>query len=383
MRVSTAAPREQADRVHDRAAPIIGPVFPRAVSPKSWGGIRQGPEGLLTTRTSVLLWVVRWLAHPTSPRHSRRSRPAGDRPRPAGGASSRGWSRGPLRGRRCRWTTRSTQPQAPPRRTPSRPRHCPSPSRQVPPAPGSRPPTPRGGSSPRALPRWTPSWARAVCRALPPWPCEGRHRRAKQPSPSGLPQRRRQAGRSWRGWTSPARSTRSRPSAAGSGRSGWWSSRPRTSRRHSRSRAPCSPRGRWTCWSWTCPTDVTRRWPASWWGTGWGGCPRSLGGPGRCSWSWSRTRSAGRLPQRSRRPAGCGWGCAARAGSGWAGTWSASGARLPWSGTVTGRRAAARSWRSCTRRVGRETPASVARSSSPGSPAPWRRRGSASWFRPL
>ena len=42
---------------------------------------------------------------------------------------------------------------------------------------------------------------------------------------------------------------------------------------------------------------------------------------------WSRTRSGGPSPPPSRRRAACGWSWSGPAGSGWAGTWSASAAR--------------------------------------------------------
>ena len=59
----------------------------------------------MTDRTDVLLLDVRWLAHPTSPRLSPRSRHAGVRPLRAAGASSSGRSRVRSPGRRCRSRT--------------------------------------------------------------------------------------------------------------------------------------------------------------------------------------------------------------------------------------------------------------------------------------
>ena len=117
--------------------------------------------------------------------------------------------------------------------------------------------------------------------------CAGTRRRAGRRSRCGPRRRRRRAGRSSRGWISPAPSTPWRPSPAGSARSGSWSWRPWISRRRSPCRVRCSRRGPLTSWCWTCLTAGTRRSPAGGWGTGWAGSRRWRGAPGRCSWSWS------------------------------------------------------------------------------------------------
>ena len=78
-------------------------------------------------RTSVLVFDVRWLPHPTSPRRSRRSRLAGARQlrdgaaRCVAAATCASRSRARSRARRCRWTTRTTS-TGPMRR---RPGSCP------------------------------------------------------------------------------------------------------------------------------------------------------------------------------------------------------------------------------------------------------------------
>ena len=93
------------------------------------GSLASAPFRPCSTRTSVLVFDVRWLDHPTSPRPLRRSRLAGARQLRGEVASSRRWSmvRSPWHPRRCRWTTPTSQRDPLPasfRWNPPHRRHC-------------------------------------------------------------------------------------------------------------------------------------------------------------------------------------------------------------------------------------------------------------------
>ena len=293
-------------------------------------GCPNGPEspilrrltattGLLTDRTSVLLLDVRWLAHPTSPRHSRRSRRAGV-PQLRGEAGRWPWrSKARLPARRCRSRRRMTFRCRDP--GPHRSRRPPGPGRVC------RLRTRTGTSSPPGSRRWTPSSVTVGSRARPRWHCAATHRRARPRSRFGRRRRRRPAVRSSRGWTSPGPSIPWRPSRAACDRSGSWCSPRSTSRRPWRWPRPCSRRGPWTCSWWTCRMVGIPHGPAGRWGTGWAGSRRSPGAPAPRSSSWSRAPSGMGCRPPSRRQAGSGSSCAGRAGSGWVGMSWGSGAR--------------------------------------------------------